>query len=116
MHRDAWGILANNVALTMVALAYFPVLTTAPSVSPGPQEENEAEEELLDAIATALTVVLKRFGDAAMPYVDGLMPSVGSLLVRYTYATSLMHGTAHSAAPQLSFQRIFVPRNIWSAR
>ena len=46
------------------------------------QEENEAEEELLDAIATALTVVLKRFGDAAMPYVDGLMPSVGSLLVR----------------------------------
>jgi methionine synthase II (cobalamin-independent) len=46
------------------------------------QEENEAEEELLDAIATALTVVLKKFGDAAMPYVDALMPAVGTLLVR----------------------------------
>ena len=47
---------------------------------------------MLDAIATALTVVLKRFGDAAMPYVDGLMPSVGSLLVR---ACASMHGAVH---------------------
>jgi len=60
----------------------FAVVNAAVTVKAGLQEENEAEEELLDAIATALTVVLKRFGDAAMPYVDGLMPSVGTLLVR----------------------------------
>ena len=67
------------------------------------QEENEAEEELLDAIATALTVVLKRFGDAAMPYVDGLMPSVGSLLVCRSAASALTHGAMQSANLRSTF-------------
>ena len=38
------------------------------------------EEELLDSIASCLTVLLKKFGDAAMPYVDSVMPEVAVLL------------------------------------
>ena len=75
--------------------SFLPLALCTSAVDPdalhGMQEENEAEEELLDAIATALTVVLKKFGDAAMPYVDALMPAVGTLLVRRHCETGSGH-------------------------
>ncbi|KAF8055485.1 IPO5 [Scenedesmus sp. PABB004] len=42
--------------------------------------ENEAEEELYDQVGTALGSFLKAFGDAALPYVEGLMPAIAPLL------------------------------------
>lgn len=38
------------------------------------------EEELLDSVASCLTVIVKEFGDAAMPYIDSVMPAVAVLL------------------------------------
>ena len=43
------------------------------------QEENEAEEEVLDGVASVMAVALRRWGDAAMPYVEPLMPAVGQV-------------------------------------
>eukprot|EP00878_Enallax_costatus_P012560 GHUV01013118.1.p1 GENE.GHUV01013118.1~~GHUV01013118.1.p1 ORF type:complete len:1009 (+),score=321.88 GHUV01013118.1:364-3390(+) len=42
--------------------------------------ENEAEEELYDQVGSCLGNFLKVFGDAALPYVEGLMPSIAPLL------------------------------------
>eukprot|EP00775_Hariotina_reticulata_P003510 gene3510-3780_t len=42
--------------------------------------ENEAEEELYDQVGSCLGNFLKSFGDAALPYVEGLMPSIAPLL------------------------------------
>jgi importin-5 len=36
--------------------------------------------EALDQLASCLTAILKRFGDAAMGYMDVLMPLIGQLL------------------------------------
>ncbi len=47
---------------------------------PFPQEENSEEEDLLDELASALTVILREYKDAAMPWVDGIMPQIGQLL------------------------------------
>lgn len=44
------------------------------------QEENSEEEDLLDELASALTTILKEYGDEAMPCIDGIMPEVGQLL------------------------------------
>lgn len=44
------------------------------------QEENEGEEDLLDQFSSLLSAVLKRHGDAAMPLVDTLLPSLAPLL------------------------------------
>lgn len=43
------------------------------------QEENEAEEEVLDGVASVMAVALRRWGDGAMPYVEPLMPAVGQV-------------------------------------
>ena len=43
------------------------------------QEENEAEEEVLDGVASVMAVALRRWGDAAMPYIEPLMPAVGQV-------------------------------------
>ncbi|WIA40679.1 hypothetical protein OEZ86_004377 [Tetradesmus obliquus] len=42
--------------------------------------ENEQEEELYDQVGSCLGAFLKAFGDAALPYVEGLMPSIAPLL------------------------------------
>ncbi|KAF6254101.1 armadillo-type protein [Scenedesmus sp. NREL 46B-D3] len=42
--------------------------------------ENEQEEELYDQVGSCLGNFLKAFGDAALPYVEGLMPSIAPLL------------------------------------
>ncbi|BDA40930.1 Importin-5 [Coccomyxa sp. Obi] len=44
------------------------------------EEENEGEEDLLDQFSSLLSAVLKRHGDAAMPLVDTLLPSLAPLL------------------------------------
>ncbi len=44
------------------------------------QEENEDEENLLDQLSSLLSAILKKYGDAAMPLVDLLMPSMAPLL------------------------------------
>ena len=44
------------------------------------QEENTEEEDLLDELASALTTILREYGDAAMPWIDGIMPQIGQLL------------------------------------
>ena len=44
------------------------------------QEENEDEENLLDQLSSLLSAIIKKYGDAAMPLVDLLMPSVAPLL------------------------------------
>ncbi len=44
------------------------------------QGENEGEEDLLDQFSSLLSAVLKRHGDAAMPLVDTLLPSLAPLL------------------------------------
>lgn len=43
------------------------------------QEENEAEEEVLDGMASVLAVALRKWGDAAMPFVEALMPAIGQV-------------------------------------
>ncbi|KAL6776649.1 IPB2 [Auxenochlorella protothecoides x Auxenochlorella symbiontica] len=44
------------------------------------EEEHERESELLDGLAAALSTVLRLYGDAALPGVEGLMPAIGALL------------------------------------
>lgn len=44
------------------------------------QEENEDEENLLDQLSSLLSAIMKKYGDAAMPLVDLLMPSIAPLL------------------------------------
>lgn len=44
------------------------------------EAENEAEEELYDQVGSCLGSFLKSFGDAALPYVESLMPSIAPLL------------------------------------
>lgn len=44
------------------------------------EEENEAEEEILDGVASIVGVALRKWGDAAMPLVDPLMPAFGDLV------------------------------------
>lgn len=44
------------------------------------QGENELEEELLDQVQSCLGAVLEKFGDSAMPLMEGLMPQIGTLL------------------------------------
>ena len=44
------------------------------------REENACEEELVDQATTAIGAFLKRFGDAALPYVESLMPHIAPLL------------------------------------
>ena len=44
------------------------------------QEEDTEEENLLDELASALTTILREYGDAAMPWIDGIMPQIGQLL------------------------------------
>ena len=44
------------------------------------QEENEGEEDLLDQLASVLTAVLRKYGDAALPFLAELMPALGALL------------------------------------
>jgi hypothetical protein len=46
------------------------------------EEENEAEEELFDQVGTCLGNFLKKFGDAVLPYVEGLMPSLAPLMMK----------------------------------
>jgi len=47
---------------------------------PSLQEENSEEEDLLDELASALTVILREYKDAAMPWIDTIMPQIGQLL------------------------------------
>eukprot|EP00879_Flechtneria_rotunda_P021574 GHRR01022737.1.p1 GENE.GHRR01022737.1~~GHRR01022737.1.p1 ORF type:complete len:295 (+),score=116.76 GHRR01022737.1:93-977(+) len=42
--------------------------------------ENEAEEELYDQVGSCLGNFLQSFGDAALPYVERLMPNIAPLL------------------------------------
>ena len=35
---------------------------------------------MLDQLASALTVILRSYGDRAMPYIDGIMPQLAQLL------------------------------------
>lgn len=44
------------------------------------QEENEAEEEVLDGVSTVLSSALRKWGDAAMPFIEPLMPTIGQVL------------------------------------
>ena len=44
------------------------------------QDDNEEEAELFDGISSCLSVVLRRYGDAAMELVNPLMPYFGALL------------------------------------
>ena len=43
------------------------------------QEENEAEEEVLDGVSAVLSVALKRWGDAVLPWAEALMPAIGQV-------------------------------------
>ena len=52
----------------------------------GVQEENEDEENLLDQLSSLLSAIMKKYGDAAMPLVDLLMPSVAPLLAPHRSA------------------------------
>ena len=58
---------------TRQSAATTPLLNAKPRV----QEENEAEEEVLDGVASVLAVALRRWGDNAMPFVEALMPAIG---------------------------------------
>jgi len=49
------------------------------------QEEHEAESELLDALGTCCTTILRLYGDAAMPMIESIMPVVGKLLEASRY-------------------------------
>lgn len=44
------------------------------------QEENQQEEELFDQVSTCLGSFLKKFNDAALPYVETIMPLIAPLL------------------------------------
>jgi len=44
------------------------------------EEENEAEEEVLDGVSAVISVALRKWGDVAFPFVDPLMPAIGQLL------------------------------------
>lgn len=44
------------------------------------EEENQAEEELFDQVATCLGTFLKKFNDAVLPYVETIMPQIAPLL------------------------------------
>lgn len=44
------------------------------------QDDNEEEQELADQVASCLTVVLRAYGDGAMPFIEPLMPHMGALL------------------------------------
>lgn len=44
------------------------------------EEENQAEEELFDQVATCLGTFLKKFGDTVLPYVETIMPQIAPLL------------------------------------
>uniref|UniRef100_A0A7R9V0M6 TOG domain-containing protein n=1 Tax=Chlamydomonas euryale TaxID=1486919 RepID=A0A7R9V0M6_9CHLO len=44
------------------------------------EEENQAEEELFDQVATCLGTFLKKFGDAVLPYVERVMGQIAPLL------------------------------------
>ncbi|PSC74524.1 ARM repeat-containing [Micractinium conductrix] len=44
------------------------------------EQEHESESELLDALGSCLTTVLRLYGDSALPLVEGLMPHVSRLL------------------------------------
>ena len=43
------------------------------------QEENEAEEDVLDGVSAVIAVALRKWGDAAFPFVDPLMPAIGQV-------------------------------------
>lgn len=43
------------------------------------QEENEAEEEVLDGVSAVISVALRKWGDVAFPFVDPLMPAIGQV-------------------------------------
>ena len=44
------------------------------------QDENEEEEELLDAVSSCMTAVLREFGDAALPLLQKFLPQLQSLM------------------------------------
>lgn len=44
------------------------------------EEEHEAESELLDALGNCLTSILKYYGDAALPFVEALLPVFASFM------------------------------------
>ena len=50
------------------------------------QEENEDEENLLDQLSSLMSAIMKKHGDAAMPLVDALMPSMVPLLAPHRTA------------------------------
>lgn len=43
------------------------------------QEENEAEEEVLDGVSSIVAVALRKWGDSAMPLVEPLMQTFGDV-------------------------------------
>lgn len=44
------------------------------------EEEHEAETELLDALGSCITTVMRQYNDSAMPLLEALMPGVARLL------------------------------------
>jgi hypothetical protein len=79
------------------------------------QEENEAEEEVLDGVASVMAVALRRWGDGAMPFIEPLMPAVGQvrpvnnpptthMLLPRCHAARIMHGVL-PASPHLAHRR-----------
>jgi len=44
------------------------------------QEEHEAESELLDAFGNCCSTILKLYSDAALPFVESVLPAIGNLL------------------------------------
>ena len=66
-HLPGWNIIRPSLHGARRQLAHLLHL----------QEENEAEEEVLDGVASVLAIALRRWGDGAMPYVEALMPAIG---------------------------------------
>ncbi len=44
------------------------------------KEENQAEEELFDQVATCLGSFLKKFSDSVLPYLESIWPHIAKLL------------------------------------
>lgn len=49
------------------------------------EEEHEAESELLDALGNCLSTILRLYGDAALPFVEALLPAFYELMKESRY-------------------------------
>lgn len=80
------------------------------------EEEHEAEGDLLDAVGVCISTTMRIYGDAAMPYLEGLMPAASRLLEKSRFpeerriALCMMDDVLeHSAAGTVKFAGHIMP-------